>query len=176
MVEPHTFGGTRASEVLAKMLNEKYPQCTTKVGAYYAHYTRDLKGFSCAWQCFPNGGLMELMLLHKKNRFETIKQSSLPEEIKRFLFNVLCVAYNMKSRSIRRLYELNKPEKLSRKYQVSERVVVVHDIRDDASGMIIYPRGSHSRVTKFFKVSEGCYEYVLDDCVRVADYYLEKVE
>ena len=105
-IDSHTFGGSKASETLALLLNTKYPRLVGKVGRYYHKYTADLTSMVYSWKHFtPNNGgcLVELMELHKHKKFSKIKHSSLPEEIKNYLLNVMSVSFRMKHRVIKNL-------------------------------------------------------------------------
>jgi len=104
----HTFGGTEASETLAFMLTTKYPMCIHKVSSYYHQYNRDVTNMMYAWKHFKNGGLLELMELHKQKKFSVINNSNLPAEVKSFLLNVMSVSYYAKRKVVKNLLKENE--------------------------------------------------------------------
>jgi DNA gyrase/topoisomerase IV subunit B len=106
-VDPFTFGGIKASKILAEILNEKYPHSVERVGCYYNKYTRDLKGFLNAWQIIPRGTLLDVMSMHRTKHLNKIADSKLPEEVKRFLQNVMQKEYKETLIKIRSLFDSN---------------------------------------------------------------------
>ena len=108
MIDFHTFGRTKAGETLVIFLNEKYPKLTSKVSVYYHKYARDMRSMRNAANCFQNGGLLELMDLHKQKKFEAVKNSSLPTELKSYLLNVMQVLYAENLKEIKGLLYDNR--------------------------------------------------------------------
>jgi hypothetical protein len=92
-VDPHTFGGSVASENLTKILNEKYPHLVAKVGAYYGKFTEHSTNCVYAAIHFPNGSLETMMNLYKEQQFETIRKSGMPDLVISHLLNVMTVAF-----------------------------------------------------------------------------------
>ena len=107
-LDRHTFGGTAASEMLAFMLITKYPMCIHKVSGYYHQYNRDVTNMVYAWKHFKNGGLLELMELHKQKKFSIVNNSNLPAEVKSFLLNVMSVSYYAKRKVVKNLLKEHK--------------------------------------------------------------------
>jgi hypothetical protein len=104
-IDYHTFGGTEASEILASILNTKYPRCVRRVSSYYHKYTRDLIAMVYSWKYFVNEGglLLEFMELHKQKKFAIVEKSNLPAEVKSFLLNVMSVSYYSKRKVVKNL-------------------------------------------------------------------------
>lgn len=98
-VDPHTYGGSPASEKLSAILNENYPNLVTKVGAYYHKFTEHLSNCVYASHYFPNGGMRIMMELYKRNKFEAIKKSGMPEVIISHLLNVMSFSYKINLRA-----------------------------------------------------------------------------
>ncbi len=94
-IDPHTFGGSKASENLALILNDDHPELVTKVGAYYHGFTGHLTNCLYAAHHFPNGGLRVMLELYKKHKYETIKNSGMPEKVISHLWNVMSTAYKV---------------------------------------------------------------------------------
>jgi|APCry1669193128_1035447.scaffolds.fasta_scaffold15299_2 hypothetical protein len=102
-VDPHTFGGSPASENLAKILNDHHPRLVTKVGAYYHKYTEHLTECLYAAQHFPSGSLRGMMELYKQHRFEHIRNSGMPDTVISHLLNVMSTSYKINLRVINRI-------------------------------------------------------------------------
>jgi len=101
-IDPHTFGGSPASESLAKILNE-HPRFVSKVGAYYHKYTEHLTECLYAANHFAGGSLRPMMELYKQHKFESIKKSGMPEVIISHLLNVMSTYYKINLRVINRI-------------------------------------------------------------------------
>lgn len=100
-VDPHTFGGSRASESLARVLNEQHPELVTKVGGVYHKFTEHLTSCEQAAAYFPNGGLRTMLEMYKQHKFATVRKSTLPDIVKSLLLNVMSTAFKLS------LYEIN---------------------------------------------------------------------
>jgi hypothetical protein len=92
-LDPHTFGGTRASEKLADILNEHYPELVTKVGGFYHKFTAQMTNCANAAHHFPEGGLRTMMELYKKQKFETVSKSGMPPAVISHLLNIMSASY-----------------------------------------------------------------------------------
>ena len=92
-LDPHTLGGTKASETLAKILNEQFPQCIAKTSAFYHKFTAHLASCVRSSKCFSDGGLATMVQLYKEHKFKVVRNSNLPEIVKSYLLNVMSVSY-----------------------------------------------------------------------------------
>ena len=111
MIDKHTFGGSKASETLAMLLNEKYPRSTGKVSRIYHKYTKDLTDIFIMWTSnYYADCIMDLLDLHRKKRMDTVNNSNLPNELKSYLLNVMSVAYGEKLHAIKFFLRLNPKE------------------------------------------------------------------
>lgn len=107
-IDPHSFGGTKASETLAFLLNTKYPTLVRKVGSYYHQYNSDLADMSTSWWHYKDGGLIELMVLHRDKKFSVVENSTLPTELKSFLLNVMSVSFAKRLSDVKTLIKTRK--------------------------------------------------------------------
>lgn len=87
-MEAHTYGGSPAAEVLAKMLTEKYPNLQHKVGAYWSDYTHTMKELDI------DSGLTSSVKENLRDLFhhsmvKTVEESGMPDEVRSFLRNIM---------------------------------------------------------------------------------------
>ena len=101
-LDPHTFGGSPASESLASILNNN-PRYVAKVSAYYHKFTEHLTNCLYSAQHFPNGTFNVMMELYKEHRFEHIRNSGMPDVIISHLLNVMTTSYKTNLRVVNRL-------------------------------------------------------------------------
>jgi hypothetical protein len=94
-VDPHTFGGSPASENLAKILNDHYPHLVSKVSCFYHKFTEHLTNCLYSARHFPNGGLRTMMELYKQHKFESIRKSGMPDVVISHLLNVMTTSYKI---------------------------------------------------------------------------------
>lgn len=158
MIDPHTFGGSKASENLASILNNEYPRLCRKVGAYYNDFSERLCQMTHCWRFFPRGGLLELMELFRAKKFELIRNSNLPAVVESHLLNVMSVQYRTYRKCVKELIDKNA-DFVDRKFHIGQHVTVLCDI-NDAYGETYIPKGSKVKVQNYHEDKKG-YEYEL---------------
>jgi len=161
MVDPHTFGGSKASENLADILENHYPRLIPKVSRY-------------AWN-HRYAGLASLMALHKEKKLAQVQDSNLPEEVKSHLLNVMCVVYHEKLKVIKSMHEHNAPKSDRRDFEIGQKVKLLYDVKDDYMETYI-PKGSVVKIEGFRKLKEYLYIYKLPYGFWVGKDWLEKVK
>ena len=158
MIDPHTFGGSKASENLAKILNTEHPRLCRKVGSYYNEFSERLCQMIHCWRFFPRGGLSELMELYRAKKLETIRKAKLPMLVESHLLNVMTVQYRTYQRCAKELIDRNEAL-VDRKFHIGQWVTVTDDI-NDSYGETYIPKGARVKVQNYHEGQKG-YEYEL---------------
>lgn len=92
-LDPHTFGGSRASENLAKILMEN-PRLIRKVSSTYHKFTHNLGRLLVTAKYFRGDGfIQEIMSMYRKKIFDKVKNSNYPTLIESHLLNVMNASY-----------------------------------------------------------------------------------
>lgn len=107
-LDRHTFGGTKASENLADMLITKYPRCISKTSKFYHKFNAHMTSCVYALKHFPNGGLITMMELYRDHIFDSVNKSSLPEEVKTHLLNVMTYSFRWKYKVVKEINQSNE--------------------------------------------------------------------
>jgi hypothetical protein len=158
MIDPHTFGGSKASENLAAILNNDHPRLGRKVGAFYHDFSERMCQMMHCWRFFPRGGLLELMELFRDKKIERVKQAKLPTVVESHLLNVMAAQYRTYRRCAKELIEKNA-KIVDKKFQIGQWVTVMDDIKD-SYGETYIPKGSKVKVQNYHENQTG-YEYEL---------------
>ena len=95
-LDPHTFGGSKASEKLSKVLNEQHPELVAKVGGFYHKFTAHLNSCVIAAPYFQGGGLCTMMELYKQHKLAIIQETTMPDIIKSLFSNVVLTAFKVR--------------------------------------------------------------------------------
>lgn len=102
-IDPHTFGGSPASESLAMILNDQYPNLVSKVSVHYHKFHRHLTTCLYSAHNFPDGSLEAMMELYKQHKFTMINKSDMPDVVKSHLINVMSASYKINLKVVSRL-------------------------------------------------------------------------
>jgi hypothetical protein len=87
-MESHTYGGSKAAEVLVDILDNKYPHLKRKVGAYWSDYSFTMNQLDR--DCDLNHCVKEnLCSLFYQDMMKTVGESGMPSEVISFLRNVM---------------------------------------------------------------------------------------
>lgn len=160
MIDPGTFGGSKASKNLASILNTEYPRCCRKVGMHYNKFSEMMVQMMNSWRHFYSGGLLELMELYRAKKFEVVKKSKLPPVVESHLLNVMSQQYRLYRKVAKNLLERHQKENLPKqRFHVGQHVMVMHDVRD-AYGEIYISKGEVVKVQNYDESRKG-YEYEL---------------
>lgn len=95
MIDKHTFGGTKASENLAQILNIEYPKLSHKVSRHYHKFSLMMKNLRNFQKICYSGDVLILMALYKKHTFDNVTQLSLPSKVESHLKNVMICQYRI---------------------------------------------------------------------------------
>jgi len=101
-LDPHTLGGTKASENLAKILMEN-PRLIRKVSSCYHKFTLHMSKFVKCADHFGLGTLQELMCMYRNKQFNRVKNAKYPKSIESHLLNILTAAYSETLVKIKRI-------------------------------------------------------------------------
>lgn len=101
-LDPHTFGGTKASENLALILMEN-PRVIRKVSSTYHKFTLHMSLFVKCADHLGMGLIQELLCMYRNKQFDRVKNSKYPTLIESHLLNVLSVSYAKTIKKIRRV-------------------------------------------------------------------------
>jgi hypothetical protein len=92
-LDPHTFGGSRASEALADILSKQHPNLISKVACVYHHFSVCMKGLRKSWPNFKGTEAIFLMELCRTHLFDKVKNFNLPPLVESHLLNIMTASY-----------------------------------------------------------------------------------
>ena len=117
-IDSRTLGGNQAGINLVEMLNERYPQLISKVSAYYHKFNDHLTSLIYSQKHFIHKGvLVQIMHLYRDYKLNIVKNSTLPDEVKSHLLNIMCASFGDKVKIMRKGIIYDR----SGKYQKKER-------------------------------------------------------
>lgn len=92
-LDPHTFGGSKASENLVTILNTEFRSLRTSVGRTYHKYTSILSSLKLSKDNFDNGNLATIIEIYYNYIINHIKLKKYPPKVESHLLCAIKIAY-----------------------------------------------------------------------------------
>lgn len=106
-LDPHTLGGTKASENLAKILMEN-PKLIRRVSSCYHKFTSIMAGLAKSAEHMDSGTVIEILHLYRNKKFAEVRRVNYPPNIESHLLNILTVAYAETLVKVKRIHNDNR--------------------------------------------------------------------